>query len=172
MVAVDRGLQPADRAALQRQVDLMLTEIDVVADGTLVDESLLGTGISAGAAGEARPTPFRALSTGTLGIAELAVRSSDQALAAAGALELATARLERTAGAIGSATARLQETLHRLVNPLTTATGETLLNSGTAALSATIMLRSQLTAHPQEVAEAQAGLDVSCVRRLLDSPPG
>ena len=71
VVAVDRGLQPADRAALQRQVDLVLTEIETVADETLVDDTLLQRVprwlLPAGPVGS-QLTPFRALGTGTLGI--------------------------------------------------------------------------------------------------------
>ena len=167
--AVDRGLQPADRAALQRQVDQALTEIDAVADQTLVDEALLHKGGSATAGGE-RLAPFRALGTGALGIAGLAVRSSDQALAAAGALEVATARLERSAGTLGSASARLQEVFDGLVSPTTTATGEPALGSDAAALSASLALQAGLTASPQAALQAQAGLDVSRVRWLLDAP--
>lgn len=170
VVAVDHGLQPADRATLQRQVDVMLTEIDTIADSTPVDEGRLRTGTSTGASNEARLTPFRALSTGALGIVGLAVRSSDQALAAAGALDVASARLERSVGALGSATARLQDTMDGLVNPATTGASETPITSLRAALSATTVLRSQLLAHPQEAARAQASLDGSRVRWLLDSP--
>ena len=174
VVAVDRGLQPADRATLQRQVDLMLTEIDTVADETLVDESLLHKGAPTGAAGGTdapRLTPFRAITTGTLGLAGLAVRSSDQALAAAGALEVANARLERSAGTLGSATARLQDALDGLASPTTTATGETAIDGATTALGMTMMLRAQLTSNPQDAIQAQAGLDASRVRWLLDLTP-
>ena len=174
VVAVDRGLQPADRASLQRQVDLALSEIDTVADETVVDDNLLLKGASAGASGASggeRLAPFRALGTGTLGIAGLAVRSSDQALAAAGALEVATARLERSAGTLGSATVRLQDALNGLIGPTTTATGETAIGNGTAALSATMQLRAQLLGSPHEAAQAQAGLDVSRVTWLLDTSP-
>src|SRR6185503_15274675 len=100
-----------------------------------VDDSLLHKGGSTASGGPAASggeqlAPFRALSTGTLGIAGLAVRSSDQALAAAGALEVANARLERSAGTLGSATARLQDTLNGLVSPTTTATGEHAIGNG------------------------------------------
>ena len=166
--AVDRGLQPADRAALQRQVDLALSEIDTVTDETMVDDGLLHKGGAPASGGEQR-APFRALSTGTLGIAGLAVRSSDQALAAAGALEVATARLERSAGTLGSATARLQDTLNGLISPSTTATGERAIDSSTAAISATMLLRAQLTGSPWEATQVQAGLDVSRVSWLLES---
>jgi flagellin len=174
VVAVDRRLQPADRAALQRQVDLMLSEIDTVADETLVDESLLHAGASTGAQnGPDGPklTPFRALSTGTLGIGGLAVRSSDQALAASGALEVATVRLERSAGTLGTATSRLQDTLDGLTNPTTTANGEPAIGGSTAALGLTLMLRAQLTGNPHEATQVQAGLDASRVKWLLDSTP-
>jgi flagellin len=170
VVALDRGLHPADRAALQRQVDLVLTEIDTVADETMVDDGLLHEGASGGS-GRTQLTPFRAIGTSTLGIAGLAVRSSDQALAAAGALDVATARLERSAGTLSSATSRLQDELHGLTSPMTTATGQTALGSTTAALSSTMMLRAQLAAHSQEAAQAQAGLEPSRVRWLLDSSP-
>jgi hypothetical protein len=168
--AVDRGLQPAERAALQRQVDQALTEIDAVAEQTLVDEALLHKGRSATAGGE-RLAPFRALGTGALGLAGLAVRSSDQALAASGALEVATARLERSAGTLGSAQARLQEVLDVLVSPTTTATGEPALGGDTAARSATLSLQARLTGRPRDAIRAQAGLDAARVWRLLDAPP-
>jgi flagellin-like hook-associated protein FlgL len=174
VVAVDRGLQPADRAALQRQVDLALSEIDTVADETMVDDSLLHKGGSAASgspadSGGERLAPFRAIGTGALGIAGLAVRSSDQAIAAAGALEVATARLERSAGALGRATARLHDALNGLIAPTTTATGERAIDSSTAAISTTMLLRAQLMGSPQEAIQAQAVLDVSRVRWLLDS---
>lgn len=171
VVAVDRGLQPADRATLQRQVDLMLTEIDTIAEGTTLDENLLHRGSTIGASEGTSRTPFRALSTGTLGLAGLAVRSSDQALAASGALELAGRRLDRTAGTLSNATARLQDTLDGVIRPEKTATGETAIGSGTAALSATMLLRAQLASHPWEAAQAQGGLDVGRTRWLLDSSP-
>jgi hypothetical protein len=174
VVAVDRGLQPADRAALQRQVDLALSEIATVADETLVDDDLALKGAPApgsGASGGTQATPFRAISTGALGIAGLAVRSPDQALAAAGALDVAAVRLERRAGTLGNATARLQDALNGLVSPTTTATGERAIGSGTAALSATMLLRAQLTRNPQEAARAQGGLEVSRVAWLLDASP-
>lgn len=170
VVAVDRGLRPADRASLQRRVDEALTEIDAVMDRTLVDEALLHKGGSATAGGE-RLAPFRALGTGALGIAGLAVRSSDQALAAAGALDVATARLERSAGTLGSATARLQEVLDGLVSPTMTATGERAVDSRTAALSASLALQVRLAESPQDAIRAQDGRDVSRVGWLLDSSP-
>ena len=180
VVAVDRGLQPADRAALQRQVDQALTEIDAVADETLVDEALLHKGGSATAGGE-RLARFRALGMGTLGIAGLAVRSSDQALAAAGALDVATARLERSAGTLGSATTRLQAILDGLTSPAMTVTGERAIGGGTAALAATLVLQARLTERPQEAIRAQAGLTLarrvaarrsSEVAASADPPPG
>jgi hypothetical protein len=99
----------------------------------------------------------------------LAVRSSDQALAAAGALEVANSRLERSAGTLGSATTRLQDTLNGLINPLTTATGDRAIDSSTAAISATMLLLAQLGGSPREAPQAQAGLDVSRVKWLLES---
>jgi hypothetical protein len=171
VVAVDRGLEPADRAALQRQLDLMLTEIDTVAEQTLVDESLFHVGAAMAASGGplgASPTPFRALSTATLGIDGLAVRSSDQALAAVGAIDVATLRLERSAGTLGRTTTRLQEALDGLVSPATTATGEPAIGSSTAALSVTMVLRGQLTGSPPDAVRAQPGLDPARVRWLLD----
>lgn len=168
VVALDRGLHPADRATLQRQVDLVLTEIDTVADETLVDDGLLHDGALSGS-GEPQATPFRAIGTSTLGIAGLAVRSSDQAFAATGALDVATARLERSAGTLHSTTARLQDELRGITNPQTTATGQAALGSTTAALNSTMLLRSHLAANPQEATQVQAGLEPSRVRRLLDS---
>jgi flagellin-like hook-associated protein FlgL len=108
VVAVDRGLHPASRAALQRQVDLVLAEIDSVADETLLDERLLRDDAPVSTGDTAQLLLFRAIGTVTLGIAGLAVRSSDQAIAAAGALDVATTRLERAAGMLSAAAARLQ----------------------------------------------------------------
>ena len=169
VVALDRGLHPADRAMLQRQVDLVLTEIDTVADETMIDDGLLLKG-TVGGAGGTRLAPFRAIGTSMLGIGGLAVRSSDQALAAAGALDVATARLERSAGSLSNATTRFQDELRGLTGPTTTATGQPALGTTTAALNATMLLRSQRAAHPQEAVQTQAGLDVTRVRWLLDPP--
>src|SRR6185295_13185515 len=97
VVAVDRGLQPADRATLQRQVDQALGEIDTTSEQTILDEGLLRDGgpVMRPADGDAsrQRVPFRAISTAMLGLTGLAVRSSDQALAAEGALDIASARL-------------------------------------------------------------------------------
>ena len=74
--------------------------------------------------------PFHAVGTGALGIAGLAVRSSDQALAAAGALEVATRRLGRSTGTLGSAAGRSRDALNGLIAPATMATGERRRNGG------------------------------------------
>lgn len=169
VVALDRSIHPAERAALQRQVDLVLTDIDTVADETLVDGGLLHAEVASVGAGGTRPTPFGAIGTSMLGLAGLAVRSSDQALAATGALDVATTRLERSAGTLSRATARLQDVLLGLTSPMTTAICQTALGSMTAALSSTIMRRAHLASNPQEAAQAQAELDIARVKRLLDS---
>jgi hypothetical protein len=169
VVALDRSIHPAERAALQRQVDLVLTDIDTVADETLVDGGLLHAEVASVGAGGTRPTPFGAIGTSMLGLAGLAVRSSDQALAATGALDVATTRLERSAGTLSRATARLQDVLLGLTSPMTTAICQTALGSMTAALSPTIMRRAHLASNPQEAAQAQAELDIARVKRLLDS---
>jgi hypothetical protein len=171
VVAIDRGLQPADRATLQRQVDLALAEIDTVSERTVIDDRLLRLG-ALDETGESQPAPFRAIGTSTLGISGLAVRSSDQALAATGALDVAIARLDRSAGTLGSATARLQDEWQRLTSPTTTVTGDAALRNETAALSSVMLLRAQLVAYPHEAVEAQASLDVTRVKPLLDQPPG
>jgi len=75
VVATDRSLQPADRATLQRQVDLALSEIDTVSEQTTIEDGLLRPGPADGTRAT-RPVPFRAIGTPTLGIAGLAVRSS------------------------------------------------------------------------------------------------
>jgi flagellin len=170
VIAIDRSLQPADRATLQRQVDRVLTEIDTVAERTTMDDRLLRPGAETGT-GESQPTPYRAIGTATLGIAGLAVRSSDQALAAADALDVATARLERSARTLGSATSRFQDELHGLTSPTTTVTGDLAIGNGTTALNSTMALRAQMGMRSQEAAYAQSGLDVTRVKRLLDLPP-
>ena len=86
----------------------MLAEIDSVADETLLDERLLRDDAPVSKGDAAQLMLFRAIGTVTLGIAGLAVRSSDQAIAAAGALDVATTRLERAAGMLSAAAARLQ----------------------------------------------------------------
>jgi len=41
VVALDRKLKPAQRLILQRQVELVLSEIDTIASDTRIDERLL-----------------------------------------------------------------------------------------------------------------------------------
>jgi flagellin len=172
VVALDVTLQPAQRAAFQKQVDLLLGEIDVVATDTQVDQGLVRGGPlpPAGASGPAsrQLTPFRAISTGMLGLSEVAVRSADQALAATGSLDLAATRLERTGRQLSGATARLQGVLKELTSPSTTAAGEPALASETAAISSAMLLRGHLLASAEQAVQAQADLDVPRARWLLD----
>ena len=165
VVALDRGLQPADRAALQRQLDRALTEIDHVARTTLVDDRLLrgGAARAAGDTGKRQLASFRAIGTTALGIAGLAVRSSDQALAASGALDVAAARLERSAGTLSRATARLRDQLRALTSPATTATGQAALGTSTAAPRMATTVNARFPASPQEAAQTQDGLDAARV---------
>jgi hypothetical protein len=173
VVSLDWDLAPADRAMLQRQVDQTLTEIDAVAERTLVDDRLLHPGTTARAtsgAEEREPTPFRAISTATLGISGLGVRSADQAFAASGALDVATARLERGAGILSGATTRLQEMLDGLTRPTTIAAGDLAIGSSAAALNATVVINAQILSSPHDAIEAQGMIDVDRVRWLLDAP--
>jgi flagellin len=177
VVALDGTIPPAQRAALQRQVDEMLGEIDTVANGTRVDEGLLGGGASsagvssASGSDGAQPGSFRAIGTAMLGLAGLAVRSSDQALAATGALDVATARLQRGGRALSSTTARLQETFQGLTGGPTIAMGDAALGEESDALASAALLRARLLASPELAVEAQTSeLDARRVRRLLDAP--
>jgi hypothetical protein len=147
----------------------MLSKIDTIADGTTFDDRLLHD--SRGSAG-ARRVPYRAIGAASLGIAGLAVRSSDQALATAGALDVATARLDRSAGTLSSAVARLQDELRALTSPATSVDGQEAPGSTVVAFSSAILLRTQLERDPFQAVQAQADLDVSRVRWLLDAPPG
>jgi hypothetical protein len=173
VISLDWALGAADRATLQRQVDRTLAEIDSVAERTLVDDRLLYPSTTAGATGETEhrePSPFRALGPATLGIAGLAVRSADQAFAASGALDVAAARLERTASTLSATAARLQGMLDGLTRPTTTATGDPAIGSSAAALNATVAINAQILGSPQEAIEAQGVPDVDRVKWLLDSP--
>ena len=180
VVATGRNLEPSQRAVLQRGVDQTLAEIDNLADETLLDPNLLRPGVrtasssmQATRSGQSSiaggPKPFRQLGTTALGLTEFAVRSSDQALAAAGALDLASSRLERTADSLRRATARFEGDLAALTSPPVTSSGEMALGNTTAAFGSTIALRSDLLASPGDAMRAQSGLDVSRVFRLLDS---
>lgn len=177
VVATGRGLEPAQRAVLQRGVDQTLAEIDALAEETLLDPDLLRTGVrtvsaakQAGQTGmSGGPRPFRQIGTAALGLSEFAVRSSDQALAAAGSLDLATSRLERVTSSLQRAAARFEGDLDGLTSPPVTSTGELALGNTTAAFGSTISLRSDLLANPAEAMRAQSGLEVSRVFRLLDS---
>lgn len=175
VVAVDRGLHPAERAALQRQVDEALGAIDTTAEQTTLDDGLLRDGgpilRPADGDGSQQRVPFRAISTAMLGLSGLAVRSSDQALAAEGALDIATARLQRSASTLDSATVRLQDSLTGLTSPVTTAAGGPALVGETAAQTASILTRRQLLSNPGQAATAQGGLETSRVRWLIESSP-
>jgi flagellin len=174
VVALDRGLQPAQRAGLQRQVDLALGEIDTVASETLVDQRLVRGGTPSALSNDAQEsplTPFRTIGTSLLGISELAVRSPDQALAATGALDVASSRLQRSGSTLSSATARLQDALDELLSPQTTVTGEIAIPNQTLAQSTAMTLRDQLLTYPDQAAQAQVDLDLGRVRWLLDSHP-
>ncbi|MGE3268433.1 MAG: hypothetical protein AB7P40_06780 [Chloroflexota bacterium] len=171
VAAVSRELAPAQRAALQRQIDQALGEIDAVASGTLVDERELRGAVRPVSQGDDAPqlVPFRAIGTSALGLTDLAVRSSDQAIAAAGAIDLATSRVRRSSDAVNRATVRLENDLAGLTGPPVTASGELSLGNSTAAFRSTILLRSDLIASPGEAMRAQADLEVSRVVRLLDT---
>jgi hypothetical protein len=175
VVAFDRSLEPAERARLQRQVDLALTEIDAISDDTPIDEQVLqghvktAGAVQHGQTSRSRPTPFRAIGTAALGLSDLAVRSSDQALAASGALDVATSRLQRRSESLGRATTRLEAELDGLTSPGTTATGDAALGNSTVALSSSMLLRRQLVSNPDRAVQSQAILDVARVMRLLDS---
>jgi len=180
VVATGRGLEPSQRAALQRGVTQSLAEIDAIADGTLLDPDLLRAGVrtvsSGGRSGQSGasggPKPFKQIGTVALGLSEFAVRSSDQALAASGSLELATTRLERVTSSLQRAAARFEGDLAGLTSPPVTSSGELALGNTTAAFGSTIALRSDLLANPGEAMRAQAGgLEVARVFRLLDSSP-
>jgi hypothetical protein len=180
VVATDVTLQPAQRAALQRQVDLTLSDIDSIADGTQLDEALLRGGRSVsggggsggpGAANGARPTPYRAIGTAKLGLARLAVRSADQAVAATEAVDMATSRLQRSGRTLATARTRLQDALKQLTNPSTTVAGEPALDGETSAFGSLVMLRGALLANQGQAVQAQTELEAPRVRWLLDSPP-
>lgn len=171
VVALDPTLQPAQRAGLQKQVDLMLGEIDAVASDTQVDEALVRGGpmASAGAPRQSarQLTPYRAIGASMLGLSELGVRSADQALAATGVLDLASSRLERSGKLLNSTTSRLQARLNGLTSPSTTAAGEPALDGETVALSTVMLLRGRLLASSEQSVQAQADLDVPRARWLL-----
>jgi flagellin-like hook-associated protein FlgL len=170
VVGLDRALPPSQRAALQRQVDQTLQEIDTVSGDTPVDDSMLRGRFVADVRGEqAALTPFRDISAAALGLDGLAVRSTDQALAASGALDLAATRLQRTGRLLASASDRLQDALIGLTSPTTTATGEPALGSASTALGSSMLLRNQLLGSPDQSVQAQSGLDAARVRRLLDT---
>ncbi|MCC7368682.1 MAG: hypothetical protein IT306_09675 [Chloroflexi bacterium] len=169
VVSTGHGMQPQERAALQRQVNELLGEIDSLADGTLFNQELLRPGIRSASGQTATPAPFKQISTSALGLTELSVRSSDQAVAASGALDLAGTRLDRAADAVRRAQARLEDDLDALTSPPLTATGELALGNSTAAFGTTIQLRSDLLSSPGDALLAQSGLDVSRVFRLLDT---
>lgn len=172
VVAMNVALQPPQRAALQKQVDLLLGEIDVASSDTEVDEDLLrgGSTVTATPAAPSERTlaPFRAIGTATLGLTDLGVRSADQALAATGALDLATTRLQRTGKQVAGATTRLQRTLEGLTSPAITVAGEPALRGGTAALTSAMLLRGHLLSNADQAIQAQADLDVRRARWLLD----
>jgi hypothetical protein len=169
-VAIRPDLEPAQRAVLQRSVDQMLGEIDGLAEGTVLERDLLRIGVrTPSPRRDSSPTPFRQIGTVALGLTDLAVRSSDQALAAAGALDLASARLERTSSTVRRAIARSEHDLAGLTSPPVTATGELALGNTMAAFGGTIQLRSELLANPGEAMRAQSDIEVSRVFRLLDS---
>jgi flagellin-like hook-associated protein FlgL len=173
VVGTDGTLQPVQRAALQRQVDLTLGDIDAAANGTRFDESLLRGGqttVNPDGTLSSQPAPYRTIGTAKLGISGLAVRSADQAAAATEALDLATWRLQRQGRLIGAATNRLQGALQGLTNPSTTVDGTPALDGETAAFSAMVALRGQLLGSQAQAVQAQADLDVPRVRWLLDEP--
>jgi hypothetical protein len=173
VVGTDGTLQPVQRAALQRQVDLTLGDIDTAANGTQFDESLLRgaqTTLNPDGTPAGQPTPYRAIGTAKLGISGLAVRSADQAAAGMEALDLATWRLQRQGRLIGAATARLQESLQQLTNPPTTVDGAPALDGETSAFSSMVVLRGHMLGSQGQAVRAQADLDVPRVRWLLDEP--
>jgi len=160
-------------------VDLTLGEIDTAAGDTQIDERLLRGGQSSmssraggpGGADTPQPAPFRAIGTAALGLTDLAVRSADQAVAATGALDLATSRLQRTGRAVNNASARLQGALRKLTNPSTTVAGDPALDGETTAFGSAIVVRGQMLANQSQAVQAQAELDVPRVRWLLDASP-
>jgi hypothetical protein len=174
VVGLDLNLQPPQRATIQRQVDALLDEIDLAANDIQVDDGLVHGGASSAsstggvATDGPRLVPFRAISTAMLGLAGLAVRSADQALAATGALDRATARLQRTGKSLSTTTARLERDLQGLTNPSTTATGEPALEGETAALGSTLLLRRHLLTSSDQAVQVQAELDIPRARWLLD----
>lgn len=176
VVAAGRDVEPAQRAVLQRQLDQALSDIDGLAEETLAPPDLLRSSVrtvnrSGPPGAEDAPVPFKQIGSAALGLSDIAVRSSDQAIAAAGALDLARSRLERTTSSLRRATDRLEDDLAGLTSPPVTSTGELALGNTTAAFGSTISLRSDLLSNPGEATRAQSGLDVSRVFRLLDSSP-
>jgi len=170
VVGLDRGLPPAQRAALQQQADRTLEEIDTLAADTLVDDSMLRGRFTPDATGDGPGlAPFRAIGTAALGLDGLALRSSDQALAASSALGLATTRLQRHARLLSSATDRLHDELISLTSPTTTVMGEPALGSASTALGSSMLLRNQMLGSPDVSAQTQSGLDAARVSRLLDT---
>jgi flagellin-like hook-associated protein FlgL len=177
VVASSRDVEPPKRAVLQRTLDQALAEIDTLANGTLVDpnqvrssvRTVRSTSQQGQSAAGATLTPFRQIGTAALGLDDIAVRSVDQAIAAAGALDLASERLERVSDSLKRATARLEDELAGVTSPPVTATGELALGNTTAAFGSTIGLRSDLLANPVGATRAQSSLAVARVFRLLDS---
>lgn len=169
VVGLDRGIHPRDRAALQKQVDLSLREIDHTAEETLLNSTLLN-GRAPGSLPDAvplTPVPFRAIGTGALGLHGLAVRSADQALAASGVLDVAARRLERLSATVTSATARYSEAFSSVMDPAASVTGKQAIPNPTAALNAVLGLRARLVSSPHAAASAQGDLQPVRVARLL-----
>jgi hypothetical protein len=163
VVSLDRSLEPANRAALQRQVDRTLADIDDLASGALPD-----TLATPALAAVTTPGTLPSIGTATLGIASLGVRSSDDAFGTMHALDRALGRLTSTALSLDGAVARFRRDLDLLTSPGQTASGEPALTGATAALTSTVLTADRLQAQPDEATVAQGSPLASRVRSLLD----
>ena len=137
VVSLDRSLEPAGRATLQRQVDRTLADIDDLAGGVSGDA---GTSHerSSGA-----PGVIPSMTTATLGIG-LGVRSSDDAFGTMRALDRVLTRLAATALSLDGAAARVKDQLDGLLRPGTTAGSEPALTGEGAALTSSTLTGDRL----------------------------
>jgi hypothetical protein len=179
VVGLDRSLAPTGRVTLQRQVDLSLADIDSLASSTPLDAratslptvapaTVLPTAALASGPADARPAAsFTAIGTSALGIADLGVRSPDEAFGTMRLLDRALTRLDATAASVAGAMARLAYELDQLTSPAQTASGEPALASPTAALTSAVLTNQQLRSHPEDAAAAQSAPSVSQSHSLL-----
>jgi flagellin-like hook-associated protein FlgL len=170
VVSLVRTLAPSGRVALQRQLDSTLGDIDDLARSTPLDGKSTGLAIAmpVGSTDSSRSSAsFPAIGTAALGIADLGVRSPDEAFGTMRLLDRALARLGATAASLDGATARFEHELSQLTSPARTANGGAALTSTPAAMSAAMRTSDQLRSRPQNATVAQAAPSVAQSRSLL-----